>query len=252
VSVPVQAISNLANLVLTGQAVAGGMDTLIVSTGDTLYAMQNLDNMLDLASAWMTAEFNIVGDCCRSSANFNAGSTIADRTRVASGVTTAPTCFGEGFTGETNNLYFQPSSGTPRSSTQPAIVFTQSTDMHPTSPCNSAVAVPAASKVVDTRDFEGDGFSDIVWSDSNGNIAVWLMSSAQVILSGTAGTAPPGIGSACQGAGKRRDAFVMASLWAAFREASAAEVVSGGVQRSPRITFRRPGQQRSHSFAPFQ
>jgi hypothetical protein len=252
VSVPVEAISNLANLVLTGQAVAGGMDTLIVSTGDTLYAMQNLDNMLDLASAWMTAEFNIVGDCCRSSANFNAGSTIADRTRVASGVTTAPTCFGEGFTGETNNLYFQPSSGTPRSSTQPAIVFTQSTDMHPTSPCNSAVAVPAASKVVDTRDFEGDGFSDIVWSDSNGNIAVWLMSSAQVILSGTAGTAPPGIGSACQGAGKRRDAFVMASLWAAFREASAAEVVSGGVQRSPRITFRRPGQQRSHSFAPFQ
>jgi hypothetical protein len=38
--------------------------------------------------------------------------------------------------------------------------------------------------------FKGDGFSDIVWSDSNGNIAVWLMNGTQVELSGTAGTAP--------------------------------------------------------------
>ena len=189
VSVPIQPISNLANLVLTGQAAAGGMDTLIMSTGNTLYAMQNVDSMLNLASAWTTAEFNIVGDCCGSSANFNPGSSIVVRTSVNSGITSAPTCFGGGFTGETNNLYFQPSSGTPRSSTEPAIVFTQSSNVTSTLPCQSAGAVPAASKLVDTHDSNGDGLSDIVWRNGT-NIAVWLMSGAQVKLSATAGSAP--------------------------------------------------------------
>jgi hypothetical protein len=190
VPVPQQPITNLGNMSLTGQAVTGGVDTLILSTGGTLYAVQNADSKVDLARAWTTAEFNVFGDCCGFSANFNTGSTLVVRTSVDSGVSGAPACFGGGFTGETNNLYLQPSSGTPRSSTQPAIVFTQSSTATSTLPCQSAIAVPAASKLADTHDANGDGFSDIVWRDGSGDIAVWLMSGIEVQLSATAGTVP--------------------------------------------------------------
>ncbi|MBV9968470.1 MAG: hypothetical protein JO228_00675, partial [Xanthobacteraceae bacterium] len=155
VSVPEQPISNLVNLSLTGQATAGGIDTLILSTGGTLYAVQNNDSMVGLANFWTTSEFNIFGDCCLSAANFNNGSSMVVRTTVDSGVTTAPSCYAGGFTGETNNLYFQPASGTPRRSTQPAIVFTQSSNVTSTTPCQSAVAVAAASKLTNTHDSNG-------------------------------------------------------------------------------------------------
>jgi FG-GAP-like repeat len=189
VQTPHQPITNLANLSVTGQTVAGGQDTFILSTGSALYAVQNSDSMLGLPNYWKSAEFNVFGDCCSSTAYFNSGSTIAVRTSVDSGVTTAPSCINDGWTGEQNNLYFQASSGTPRSSTQPAIVFTESTTETRTKPCDSAVAVPAASKLADTHDFNGDGFSDIVWSGTSGDIAVWLMNGAEVMLSGTPGTA---------------------------------------------------------------
>jgi FG-GAP-like repeat len=189
VQTPHQPITNLANLSVTGQTVAGGQDTFILSTGSALYAVQNSDSMLGLPNYWKSAEFNVFGDCCSSTAYFNSGSTIAVRTSVDSGVTTAPSCINDGWTGEQNNLYFQASSGTPRSSTQPAIVFTESTTETRTKPCDSAVAVPAASKLADTHDFNGDGFSDIVWTGTSGDIAVWLMNGAEVMLSGTPGTA---------------------------------------------------------------
>jgi FG-GAP-like repeat len=187
VPVPVQPISNLANLSVTGQAVVGDVDTLVLSTGTTLYAVQNSDSVVNLAQGWTIAEFNVVGDCCSSQANFNIGSSIVVRTSIDSGVATAPSCYGGGFTAETNNLNFQPSSGTPRSSTQPAIVFTQGSNATSAPPCQSAVAVPAASKLADTHDSNGDGFSDIVWR-SGGDIAIWLMSGAEVMQSGAAGT----------------------------------------------------------------
>jgi hypothetical protein len=189
VPTPHQAITNLANLSVTGQTVAGGQDTFILSTGSALYAVQNPDSMVGLAGYWKSAEFNVFGDCCSSTADFNSGSTITVRTSVDSGVTIAPSCINDGWTGEQNNLYFQASFGTPRSSTQPAIVFTESTTETRTKPCDSAVAVAAASKLADTHDFNGDGFSDIVWSGTSGDIALWLMNGAEVMLSGTPGTA---------------------------------------------------------------
>jgi hypothetical protein len=191
VSVPLQPITNLGNMTLTGKAVTSGMDAVILSTGNTLYAVQNADSMVGLANFWTGTEFNIFGDCCGTGASFNPGSTIVVRTTVDSGVTIAPSCSSEGFTGETNNLFFQPASGTPRSSTQPSIIFTQSSNTTATLPCQSAVAVPAASKLVDTHDSNGDGLSDIVWRDTSGNVAIWLMNGAQVKLSAVAGTAPP-------------------------------------------------------------
>ncbi len=41
-----------------------------------------------------------------------------------------------------------------------------------------------------THDFNGDGKSDIVWRDTSGNAAVWLMNGAQVMQSGGVGAAP--------------------------------------------------------------
>jgi hypothetical protein len=45
-SVPIQTIANLGNLSLTGQANAGGMDTIIMAVGSTLYSAQNADSIL--------------------------------------------------------------------------------------------------------------------------------------------------------------------------------------------------------------
>ena len=41
------------------------------------------------------------------------------------------------------------------------------------------------------HDFNGDGFSDIAWSDGNGDVAFWLMNGATVLSSGGVGGIPP-------------------------------------------------------------
>jgi hypothetical protein len=54
--------------------------------------------------------------------------------------------------------------------------------------------VAAASKFVDTHDFNGEGFSDLVWRNSNGDTAIWLLTvssgNAQVLLSKDYGVIP--------------------------------------------------------------
>ena len=42
-----------------------------------------------------------------------------------------------------------------------------------------------------SHDFNGDGKSDILWRDGNGNLAMWLMSGAQVAQSAGLGVVPP-------------------------------------------------------------
>jgi hypothetical protein len=191
VSVPVQTVENLASLSLTGQANAGGTDTIIMATGSNLYSAQNDDSVVNLAQGWQKAEFNIVGDCCGSEATFNSGSTIVVRTSVDYGSPNAPSCSGEGFTGETNNLFFVQASAVPPSESLPAVVFTQSSTSSKTLPCNSATEAAASSKLADTHDFNGDGKSDIAWGDGSGNTGVWLMNGVQVTPAGV-GTAPAG------------------------------------------------------------
>ena len=182
---PQQTIANLGNLSVTGMANSGGLDTNIFSTGSTLYMVQNSDSELGLAAGWTAAEYNIVGDGNGSGSKFNSGSSMVVRAAVDNGATTAPSCVSLSiYTAETNNLYLQPTSGTPRRSTQPALVWTQSSNVSSTAPCSSAVAVPAASKLVDTHNSNGDGMSDIVWQRRSGNIAVWLMNGAQVVSAG--------------------------------------------------------------------
>jgi hypothetical protein len=183
VSIPAQTIANLENLVLAGQANPGGVDTIIMATGSTLYSAQNADNFLNLAQGWHAAEFNIVGDCCLSQAVFNSGSTIVVRTSVDHGTPSAPSCVGRGFTGETNNLSFVQASAFPLRESLPAVVFTQSNSSSTTPPCDAVATVAASSSKTATHDFNGDGVSDILWRDIGGNVMVWFMNCNAALLS---------------------------------------------------------------------
>src|SRR5258708_34116234 len=47
---------------------------------------------------------------------------------------------------------------------------------------------------VNTHDFNGDGYSDIPWRDTSGNVAIWAMNGTTVLNPNTAGggkSAPP-------------------------------------------------------------
>ena len=195
VNVPTQTISNLVHLSLTGQAVSGGSDTITMSTGSQLFTAQNADSILFLAQGWQAAEFNIVGDCCGSEANFNSGSTLVVRTSVNSGGSlNAPSCLGEGFTGETNNLNFG-SPPTAQAKTLPAIVFTESSSGTAPSACAASVAVAGigtlvSNKLAQTHDFNGDGKSDVLWRDTIGDVGIWLMNGSQILVGGSFNTVP--------------------------------------------------------------
>src|SRR5262249_17627638 len=49
---------------------------------------------------------------------------------------------------------------------------------------------PSVWTIVGTGDFNGDGKSDILWRDTSGNVAIWLMNGAQVTQSAGVGSAP--------------------------------------------------------------
>jgi FG-GAP-like repeat len=189
VSVPAQTIANLGNLSLTGQANSGGQDTIIMAVGSTLYSAQNGDSILNLAQGWQAAEFNIVGDCCLSQAMFNSGSTIVVRTSVDHGSLSAPSCLAEGFTGETNNLFFVQASAVPPEESVPAVVFTQSSASSTTPPCSAATEVAAHLRTA-THDFNGDSLSDILWRDTSGDVVGWIMNCNATALSCAASSTP--------------------------------------------------------------
>lgn len=109
-SIPLDA---LATVKLRG-AVAGvdGPDDLITLTvGTTMYSAPGDNRLPDLGQHWQIAEFNIFGNGDYSVANFNTGSTLVVRIAVDSGTISAPSCYPNGFTGETNNLTLTPTAG---------------------------------------------------------------------------------------------------------------------------------------------
>jgi len=91
-------------LSVIGMTESSGTDTMIVSTGNELYALIVADSILDLANGWTAAEFNIFGAGNYEEAAINAGSTIVVATSVSDGNTSAPTCSNQGFSGESNSL----------------------------------------------------------------------------------------------------------------------------------------------------
>jgi hypothetical protein len=104
-NVPLQAITNLKYLTLTGSAVAGGSDTLKFTTQNNAYSVTNNDDMVYLADFWQGNEFNVVGPGGGSEANFSSGTRITIDIAATDGSTNAPKCdANDGTTGETNNL----------------------------------------------------------------------------------------------------------------------------------------------------
>jgi hypothetical protein len=143
-------VADLGNLSLIAEAQSGGNDTVIFSTGSTLYATQNSDSTLGLASGWNSFEYNIVGDCCGSNAQFNNGAAIVVRASVDNGGSAPPLCVSDtftGYTGETNNLSFASTAGAVMG-TLPALVFTENGTGGAASPCASAVALQQSSALL--------------------------------------------------------------------------------------------------------
>jgi hypothetical protein len=140
VAVPVQPLANLAQLTLTGTAATDGLDTITLQTGGNIYTASGSDDVLVLAQGWKLAEFNVFGDCCSSDATFNAGTTMAVRISVTDGTMNAPSCGGQGFTSETNNLNLVPPC-CPYGGASPAIVFWQSSNPGATSQCVGGTSI---------------------------------------------------------------------------------------------------------------
>ncbi len=140
VTVPVQPLANLGQLSLSGEAAAGGLDTITLSTGDQFFSATVADASLELSQHWTAAEFNIFGDCCSSEVTFNTGASMAVRTSIDDGTTNAPLCLPAGFTAETNSLTLvRPCC--PFGGESPAIVFRQSSNSGATSQCANGTSI---------------------------------------------------------------------------------------------------------------
>lgn len=125
VSVPKIAITNLASLKMSGNAVNGGNDTLVFTYGTEAFSTSGKDTVVDLATGWRGSEFNIIGDGNASGATFNKGSSVTVKVALTNGSTAKPTCAANaGTTGETNNLTLGTCNAVGGST--PYIQFTQS------------------------------------------------------------------------------------------------------------------------------
>ena len=92
VTVPQEPISKLKTIKLSGSAVKGGLDTLVMTVGTKAYSTTGEDSVVYLATAWTESEFNIIGDGGGSEADFNTGSSITVKVAVTNGTKNAPTC----------------------------------------------------------------------------------------------------------------------------------------------------------------
>jgi len=125
VAAPDMPITSLANLLITGAAVAGGNDTVVFSNDTTAYSTTAPDSVVDIASVWQESEFNIVGNAGGSRADFNKGSSVTVNVALTDGSTSAPKCVANaGTTGESNNLNLGKCTAAGGSS--PSIQFTES------------------------------------------------------------------------------------------------------------------------------
>jgi hypothetical protein len=104
VRIPIQELSALSDLQVSGSAVSAGNDTVTVTTSTKAYAATMPDSTIDLAGNWNTAEYNVFGHGNGSEAVFNTGTKIEVNIQLQDGSTSAPSCITDGFTLESNNL----------------------------------------------------------------------------------------------------------------------------------------------------
>jgi hypothetical protein len=129
-------IGELSGLSIMVSAQTGGDDTIIFTKGGTATAFSNDDALLQLAQGWNTAEFNVFGDCCNSTAKFNNGANIVVTTSVNDGSLSAPGCQMESFTGETNNLSLSSTPVSIPAEPEPRIEFTERSPQSPPALCS--------------------------------------------------------------------------------------------------------------------
>jgi hypothetical protein len=109
ISVPSLPITELGEEGLSGSAEANGNDGITFVYGNDSWYLSAKDSVLDIASVWNKAEFNVVGNGGGAQAQFNPGTTITVTLIVGDGTGTAPTCVKDGgTTGESNNLSVGP------------------------------------------------------------------------------------------------------------------------------------------------
>jgi hypothetical protein len=131
-------VAALSSIQLTGSATAGGMDSVVLTTGAGTATASNVDSLLHLSGAWKDAEFAILGDADAGEANFGANTTLSVETTTHSGTKMAPTCVDTSYTGETNNLDL---TGTPAVTLTPAPSITsEQTNTAGASPGSCAAA----------------------------------------------------------------------------------------------------------------
>jgi hypothetical protein len=125
VNVPKEVITKLKTISISGSAVKGGLDTLIMYVGKKAYKTTGEDSVVYLATGWKESEFNVVGDGGGSEAYFNSGSSIAVESQLTNGTKNAAICASHaGTTGETNNLNLGSCKG--EGGAKPYIKFTES------------------------------------------------------------------------------------------------------------------------------
>jgi hypothetical protein len=132
VSVPLQVITELPNMSISGTAVASGIDTFVTTTATQAYTTTGQDSVVYLANGWNGSEFNIVGDGGGSQANFNAGTKLTVRIDLTDGTTAKPVCQANaGTTGETNNLNLGACAAKPgKGAKLPYVQFVESLPKH--------------------------------------------------------------------------------------------------------------------------
>jgi hypothetical protein len=101
--------ADLGDVQLTALTVAGGWDIVQLLYDGDAYSVKETDSVLEIASVWTGAEFNVVGDAGLSQAVFNNNASLVVNLSFYDGTSLAPTCLlPGGTTGETNNLNLCP------------------------------------------------------------------------------------------------------------------------------------------------
>ena len=118
VSPPTTTATNLGKLSLSAYANYKGSGNDVITlciSGGSCNSVTLADNVVNLFQNWKQSEFNVVGDASGSQAVFNAGTSIqvsvALTDQSATPVAITPSCVNNGTTGETNNLFLGPCSG---------------------------------------------------------------------------------------------------------------------------------------------
>ena len=106
-----------------GEVVSHMFDTVTLAIGPTVYSLTGDNVIPELWSSWSASEFNIFGDGCSTKASFNTGTALQVQTTVDTAGASAPTCSGQGYTLETNNLELGLCSSVGGAS--PGIAFTE-------------------------------------------------------------------------------------------------------------------------------